>query len=288
MAFQAEVRRIDAATSTSAESEGRVLRSLWDGLNANLLASIYPVNAQGAREPGTNTVESPPTEFSTEIAANWQSPFEQTGPESRLPSLMAMAQSGQLESYGTMLLSRSSDGSTSESLLTQYKVRLSSEVTRFSREAQGRTGMTKLNSTQVFNGAPPVKFTMSLPFRAFADPTLEVEEPIDQLVAWALPRELAANSSIPSALQALKNGQGFLKALMPSQAPQLLALKYGGRLHSPVVIENIALPGCVPRSSDGRMLNAHVQITMATLTALDANDWGLARAGRPTRLLNNS
>lgn len=284
MATQADIRRIDNASDASAErAAGRVLASKWGGLSPYLMATIYPVNAQGLREPDTNIVLAPVQNdsFNIELCANWQSPFEQTGPESKIPALMGMLQSGTLESYAQALLGKAADGDDS------LGARLSREITEFSRSGQGRSGMTKLNSTQVFTGAPPVKFSMTLLFRAFSDPTAEVEEPVDQLVSWHLSRELAPNGNIVSAIQAFKNGQGFLKALMPSLSPQLVALNYGGRLYSPVVIESISLPQSVPRSLDGRAINIAVQVNMATLTALDQNDWNLARMGQPTRLFNN-
>lgn len=274
MATQADVRRIDNAVAE------RVLSSKWTGLNPHLLAAVYPVNAQGAREPESSCVKAPVTDFNIELCANWQSPFEQSGPESKMPSLMAMLQTGTLESVSSIFLGPDNTG---DGVLP----RLSRELTEFSRDGQGRSGMTKLNSTQVFTGAPPVKFTMTLHFRAFSDPVGEVEDPIDQLVRWHLARELAPDGNLKSAQRAFKNGQGFLKALMPSQAPQMVALSYGGRVYSPVVIESINLPQSVPRSIEGRMLNVALQVTMATLTALDANDWTRARNGQPTRLFNN-
>lgn len=283
MATQADIRRIDNASAAGAErAAGRVLASKWDGLSPYLMATIYPVNAQGVREPDTDIVLAPVQNdsFNIELCANWQSPFEQTGPEAKMPSLLAMLQSGTLESIGNMLLGQDAKG---DGVLP----RLAREITEFSRSGQGRSGMTKLNSTQVFTGAPPVKFSMTLLFRAFSDPTAEVEEPVDQLAKWCLSRDLAPNGNIASAVQSFKEGRGLLEALMPSKAPQLLALNYGGRLFAPVVIESISLPQSVPRSLDGRALNIAVQVNMATLTALDQNDWHLARMGLPTRLFNN-
>jgi hypothetical protein len=46
------------------------------------------------------------------------------------------------------------------------------------RNAAGRTGITKLNSTQIFSGMPPVKFSFTAHFRALTDPQSEVRDPI--------------------------------------------------------------------------------------------------------------
>ena len=40
---------------------------------------------------------APLTDASMDVVLNWQSPFEQAGPESRAPSIMAMLQSGEIQ-----------------------------------------------------------------------------------------------------------------------------------------------------------------------------------------------
>lgn len=258
---------------------GSRLGSKWDGLNPFLLATIYPVNAQGVQEPGSYVV-APPTEGNIELTANWQSPFEQSGAESKIPAITNMLQSGTLQAYSESILGKAASDASAKSSLSR-------EIADFSREAQGRSGMTKLNSTQVFTGAPPVKIPMTLHFRAFDDPAAEVQAPIDQLERWSLARQLAPNGSIVSAIQSFKSGQGFLKALLPSLAPQMVALKFGGYLFSPMVIENMSRPLTMPRTGDGQPLHVAVTIMLATLTALDAEDWRRARNGQPTQLFNN-
>jgi len=255
-----------------------VLSSKWTGLNPALLAAIFPVSAKGVAEPGPSVV-APPTEGNLELTANWQSPFEQTGAESKLPALTAMAQTGVLGSYAPLLTGIGSDSG--------LLAKLAQELTNFSQEAQGRSGMTKLNSTQVFTGAAPIKIPLTLHFRAFDNPAAEVQAPIDQLAQWTLARQLAANGSLVSAIQALRDGKGFLKALLPSEAPQMVGLRYGGYTFAPLVIESMSHPLTLPRSSAGEALHVAVQIMLASLSALDRNDWVRARNGQPTQLFNN-
>jgi hypothetical protein len=260
----------------------RVLSSMWSGLNPRLLATIYPVSPQGLPQPDQPSVAAPITDGNIELSANWQSPFEQSGPETKAPAIMSMLQSGLLEGVAVTLLGRAVGGEEDS-----LRSRLSSEVVDFSRTAQGRTGMTKLNSTQAFTGAPPVKLPFTMHFRAFRDPKAEVEEPVDQLTRWMLAQELAPNGSIVSAVRAFRSGQGFLKALLPSRVPQMVGLSYGGYTFSPMVIENMTRPITVPRATDGGALHMQVQLVLATLTALDEGDWRRARAGKPTQLFNN-
>jgi hypothetical protein len=257
-----------------------VLSSKWDGLNAALLASIYPVDSAGQRVDGAE-VRSPPTEAAVELTANWQSPFEQTGAESKAPAIMGMLQTGALASYAEALLGKAAPGDSS------VIGRINAEIQDFANTGQGRSGMTKLNSTQVFTGAAPVKITLTLAFRAFSDAAREVQAPLDQLARWVLARELARNGGLAEAFQAFKTGQGFLKALLPSLAPQMVGLSYGGYVWAPLVIESMSVPMTVPRTGLGAAAATSVQIALASLTALDRDDWTRARQGKPTRLFNN-
>jgi len=255
-----------------------VLTSKWDGLSRHLLATLFPVGPDGQAADGPHVV-APPTDSNIELTANWQSPFEHSGAEVRAPSLMAMLQNGTLQNYVEPFIGTGTD--------TGLVSRLAQEVKDFSKSAQGRTGMTKMNSTQVFTGAAPIKIPVTLHFRAFRDPVSEVREPIDQLARWTLARQLAANGSIVAAIQAFKNGQGFLKALLPSEAPQMIGFAFNGYTFAPMVIESMSHPITVPRSSAGDPLHVAVQLVLASLTALDANDWTRAGRGQPIQLFNN-
>ncbi|HEY0662788.1 MAG TPA: hypothetical protein VGD21_15875, partial [Lysobacter sp.] len=135
----------------------------------------------------------------------------------------------------------------------------------------GRTGITKLNSTQVFSGMPPVKLSMTLHFRALIDPVSEVRAPLAQLKEWALPQVLANDGFIANAV---KNGnkEGLVETVFPSVVPQIIGMQYGDMTLQPLVIESISEPITAPRSSDGAIIALSVQVTLATLTALDRRD----------------
>ena len=260
-----------------------VLSSKWGGLNESLLATLYPVNQQGYPLAEEFSVVAPPTDGNIELTANWQSPFEQSGTENKAPFITQMLQSGTLQSYAETFLGKGSD----EGGGNGWGARISQEITDFSRSGQGRSGMTKLNSTQIFTGAAPIKIPLTLHFRAFDDPEQEVQAPIDQLARWTLARSLAPSGNLVSAIQNFKQGQGFLKSLLPSLAPQMVALSYGRYTFAPLVIESMSHPITGPRTADGAILNVAVAVTLSSLTALDANDWDRVRRGQPTRLFNN-
>ncbi|AXE97737.1 hypothetical protein [Paraburkholderia hospita] len=266
-----------AAVSSGNQATFKVLSSKWDGLNPALIGVFYPVRRADSgsgwqRLLGKRTLSSadnfvvddgfevhtPITDGSQEISLNWHSPFEGSGTESTIPTLSSMLQSGALSPDVAALAAKISaeHGDGAIELL---------------RNAAGRTGITKLNSTQIFSGMPPVKFSFTAHFRALTDPQSEVRDPITQLEQWAVPQVLANDGIIAGAL---KNGLRNLglETIFPSVAPQLLAMRYGDQTILPIVIESMSKPITVPRSSKGEVLNVAVQMTVATLTAIDRRD----------------
>ena len=107
---------------------------LWDGINPSLIATIYEVDHKGEPLDETNRVRCLfVDDANLEATLNWQSPFEGAGPEARAPTLSAMLQSGAIQP----LAERVGAGEATKEV---------------SETARGRTGITKLNSTQVFSG----------------------------------------------------------------------------------------------------------------------------------------
>lgn len=250
--------------NTSVREPG-VLTSLWDGLSDHLIASFYEVERKDGgwrRVVGGEVVKAPLTESSMEMVLGWQSPFEGSGADKGVPALSSMLQSGALQPFVNP------DGKAG-AVLSKF---------------EGRTGITKLNSTQVFSGMPPVKIQVTALFRAWAKPVEEVEDPFNQLMKWALPINLAPNGAILSILEAGKNwvaGQALsdatVDALLPSTAPTKIAMKYKGRTYSPLVIESIGHPMNSPIDSNGRYVELAIPMTLCTLTAIDRQDWSNTR-----------
>ncbi|MFI3187760.1 MAG: hypothetical protein QX198_17430 [Methylococcaceae bacterium] len=235
-----------------------VLSSLWDGLSPHLIASFYEVDRDGKRTNTELTVKAPLSESNLEVTLNWQSPFEQAGAESKAPTLFAMLQSGTIQPVIDLLQGKPTPQQTNT----------------FLKQFEGRAGITKLNSVQVFSGMPPVKFQVTAVFRAWKNPTTEVENPFDQLMAWALPVSLARDSTLLTGLiEAAKGSKDWIDGVLPSTAPTLIALNYKGRTYSPLVIEAISQPLNSPIDADGRFVELSVPMTLATLTALDRQDW---------------
>lgn len=248
-----------------------VLSSRWDGLSDKLIASFYPVQkSQDGKSwipvpDSKTTVKAPLTESSMDVSLNWQSPFENSGPESKAPALLAMLQSGALQPVVDAVTGgKKGDGGGD----AQKK------SNEFLKQFEGRTGITKLNSTQVFTGMPPVKIQVTALFRAWRDPREEVMVPFTRLMRWALPDELSADGSILArAVQTAKGEMGYLDALLPSRAPTVIAMKYKTRTYSPLVIESISHQMSGPTDKDGYYTELQVNMTLCTLTAIDQGDW---------------
>jgi len=236
---------------------------LWDGINPNLVAAIYEVDHKRER------LENGPVvhclfvdDANLEATFNWQSPFDGTGPEARAPSLAAMLQSGAIQP-----------------LAEAIGEPVGEAVKEVSETARGRTGITKLNSTQVFSGMPPIRLQATIMLRAWRDPQTEVEDPLDMLMDWALPKYLAPEGTLLTAALEWwrenddKDVNSLVEAAMPSAAPSLLAVRYKGRTYAPMVIENIGVPLNSPSDRFGRFVQIQIPITFATLTAWDGADW---------------
>lgn len=268
---------------------GELLSSDWgainSGLNKHLIAKIYPVSIDGKPDTSTTSraygaetsidvvVAAPLTDGNLNLTLNWQSAFENSGTDSKLPAISQLLQSGQASVMLNLIASiLPKESGAFIDRAREKMLDLASQAEKLT----GRTGITKLNSRQIFTGLPPIKIPITMYFRAWADPMKEVESPINQLFAWALPQQLA-DSVGEEALKAFASETGTLETLFPSVIPRFVALEYGGRTYKPLVIESIGHPLVLPRSKDGEMLSASVQLTLSTLEA-----WGKADYARST------
>jgi hypothetical protein len=239
----------------------------FTGLSPHLIASIYPMKRVGdgadwARDGSQDPFQAPLTQASLDLTPNWQSPFEGSGVESRFPALAQMSQAGMfngvLNAIGHAL---PKDAKRTQALID--------DLEGSARKLVGKSGVTKLGSTQVFSGMQPIKIQMTAFLRAFKDPILEVEEPLKQLQQWTLPRYLAPDGVMA---EFIKSGYDVL-ALMPSEVPTIVGFAYRNRIFSPMVIESVSDPLDAPIDKNGWRISATVQITLCSLTALDRADW---------------
>lgn len=267
----ANVLPITGGARTDAATRLTVLESDWTGLSPHLIGTIWPVNYDGTDAPNGVMVRAPVTESTYEATLNWTSPFESSGPDSKAPALTALLQSGNLQPL-------MNEVKTDLNAITGKQIfdlnAATSKTNAFVKQFEGRTGITKLNSTQIFTGMPPIKLPVQMLFRAFRDAKAEVEDPYAQLLRWALPRNLSEDGVLVNISQEVRSqGSGSrLSALLPSEAPQLVGFSLGRLRIAPVVIEAIARPLSGPVTKDGYRASMVVTMTLCSLKAVDAND----------------
>lgn len=242
-------------------SNQNVSGSNWGSIHPDLMAVFTQVDFN--YKPTGLAVQAVIKEGNVEQELGWNSPFENMNAEGRHPTLTAFAQTGSLERIAQTIGFGS--GNKEENSLSAGLMKRLSDL---SQSAQGRTGITKLNSRQVFTGHAPLKINMTLLFRAWQDPDSEVAIPYQTLLQMAYPNKLADNQlDVP---EGEDNGKA-LHYLFPSAAPNPVILTYKGETFPPLVIENIGKPLDAPYSPMGDIW-LEVPIVLQSLESLDFQD----------------
>ncbi len=262
------------------------VRSRWGEINKNLLAQIYTVDKHGVRT-GKMTVECAITEGNFDLANQYSSPFaDKFNLDQKYPTLMGAIQSGVgLESLGTIAqltadvtntaiqkvagsdnkllaslgqsinslenqLSQAFEGSLIDSIIQKTGQKIVS--------LEGKSNLTKVNSTMVYVSTEPIRLQLTLFFRAWENAKLEVEKPLKQLQQWALP---------------VKLGESLLTdGLFPSIAPPFIAISHAGNTYLPLLIESMSTPLVTERDRHMNRLAASVTLSLVSRTAWDANN----------------
>lgn len=247
--------------------------SQWLGLNKHLIAQFFEVDSDGNRIDQDMTVEAPLIDGNFEATFNWQSAFENAGEETKAPTLAAAFQSGSMTEEASTVGGWIDSG---VKFFTGKDAGAKDALGGKLKQYEGKTGITKLNSVQVFTGMPPIKIPITILFRAWRDAREEVETPFDQMMKWALPVKLADKGLLARLVNSGAEGDSLL---FPSTVPTLIGMKYKNRLYSPMVIESIGYPMTSPIEKDGNFTELSVQITLATLAAYDRDDWDRVNTG---------
>lgn len=247
---------------------GAVLRSDWTGLSPHLIATFYPVrqvegsaNVLWERVPDSVEVQAPITDGTIEQTANWTSPFENQQADAKLSTFSAMLQSGGFESALNALANLFPKDSAAAGAIGSLNKSLEG--------LKGKTAITKLNSVQIFTGMPPMKINVTAHFRALSSAISEVREPLNQLMAWVLPKKLSESGIVS---KVLTDGVAA-KTLYSSDAPTIIGIRYADMLFMPIVIESMSHPLTGPRNTMGTMISAQTTLSLSTLSALDRQDW---------------
>ena len=241
----------DAKPATKFEHKGA-----WGQLSDLYKMRIRLCNNKGVLIPdSTLQVIGVALDGDVSIEAQYSTPFENSNPEHRLPTLMGMLQSG--DWVNTLEIG----------LSNVFGVDLSEEKKKALNTLEGRSNLTKVNSTQIFVSSQPITITTTLYFSAWYSAKHEVEEQIALLQQWALPQELQKESITAGAMK-----DKSLESLFPSTVPPYVALYYGGKRYAPMLIQSVSAPLVLPMDSDGNRMYAQVQVTFVSRTAWDKTD----------------
>ena len=254
----------------------------WGKLSNRKIAAITICDRDGRPKlaPDGSVLETPVveallTEGELAVESQWQTPFENMSPETKLPSLMAMLQAGEFAAgFGRIatldnpalnnpIVKPVIDGlSQIGDLLGNPLKRLGDAVS----SVEGKTNLTKINSTNVFLHTMPIRMSLTLFFMALKDARREVENQIAQLQEWALPEYLADTTMVE------RFATGQADVLFPSKVPPFISLTYSGKTYLPFVIESVSSPIVGPTDSFGNRLTLSVTMTIASRQAWDASD----------------
>lgn len=188
------------------------------------------------------------------VESQYSTPFENSNPEHRLPTLMGMLQSGDwintLETVASSVFGVSLSGDSQDSL----------------RSLEGRSNLTKTNSTQIFVSSS-VQLSMTLIFSAWESAKTEVEDQVRLLQQWSLPKKLEQGSIVASVAEGKS-----LESLFPSLVPPFVSIYYGNKRYLPFLIQSVSAPLVVPMDSEGNRMSLQVTINFLSRTAWDAEN----------------
>ncbi|MEC7120783.1 MAG: hypothetical protein VXW65_12895 [Pseudomonadota bacterium] len=257
-----------------------VSRVQWSVLSPHKIAKVSLCDKDG-NPLNSAIVEAVMTDGDMTIESQYQSPFEASNPENRLPTLLGMAQSGE----ATAALGRIAEniGNAENASRAEKAAGRAARISREIAEAtgsdalirefgnavkilEGRTNLTKVNSTQVYVSSSPIRISATLFFMAYRDAQKEVEDQIRLLQQWALPIYLSDIGLVESVA-----GQG-LAGLFPSQVPPFVSLGYSGKTYKPLLIESVSTPIVAPIDTNGNRLTLSVSLTLVSRQAWDQND----------------
>ncbi len=195
------------------------------------------------------------------MESQWQTPFENSNPELKMPMLMAGLQTGQT----VISMGAAAPAILGETALAVTKSAMQ-PIADCVKSVQGHTNLNKVNTTQVFLSTASVRLNLSLFFIALSDAKIEVEEKIMQLESWAVPAKLSQGTVLTDVIE-----QG-VAGLFSGIIPPYISLTTHGKTYWPFILESVSAPIVTPIDEHGNRLNLAVNLSLMSRTAWDADD----------------
>lgn len=205
------------------------------------------------------------TDGDKSIESQWQTPFENSNPELKMPMLMANLQTGQMLQAAATL----GENSPFMSALSDMASGPLATAENALKSVEGRTNLTKVNTTQVFLSTSSVRLNLSIFFLALSDARSEVEDKIMQLEAWSLPVSLSSDSTLQNVVI---DSNTTLEGLFSGVIPPFVSLTTHGKTYKPFILESVSAPIVAPIDEKGNRLSLAVNISLMSRTAWDSKD----------------
>ncbi|OOS55247.1 hypothetical protein B9X63_06845 [Acinetobacter baumannii] len=230
----------------------------YGSISKHKYAEFSLCDKEGNPIAGSPVIRALLTDGDKSIESQWQTPFENSNPELKMPMLMAGLQSGQLSQVAEQMQSNP---------IAQVLSKLG--VQDAMQSVEGRTNLTKVNTTQVFLSTSSVRLNLSIFFLAFSDAKTEVEDRIMQLEAWSLPVSLSSDSTLQNVVN---DSNSTLEGLFSGVIPPFVSLTTHGKTYKPFIIESVSAPIVAPIDEKGNRLSLAVNISLLSRTAWDSKD----------------
>lgn len=228
----------------------------WGVLSPLLLAKLSLCDKDGNAISGSPLVSGLAIDADLAIESQYNSPFENSNPESRLPTLMGTLQAGDWVNTVDKVLGNLGLGSDGAGLSDETKAKLN--------QLEGRSNFTKVNSTQIYVSSSSVRLNLTVFFQAWADAKHEVEHQLACLQQWALPASLSDDTIVSNLADDVS-----LTSLFPSEVPPFVSFTYAGKRYSPLLIENVSAPLVTPIDSKGNRVVVEATVTLVSRQAWD-------------------
>lgn len=200
------------------------------------------------------------TDGDISFESQWQTPFENSNPELKMPMLMAGLQTGQtvasVGAVGGAVL-----GEISSTLVSALQ-----PVAEFAKSVEGKTNLNKVNTTQVFLSTASVHLNLSVFFIALKDARAEVENKLMYLQSWSLPAQLSQGTVLTDLAD-----QG-IDGLFSGLIPPYISVTTHGKTYMPFILQSVSAPIVAPIDKEGNRLSLTVNLSMISRAAWDAKD----------------
>ena len=200
------------------------------------------------------------TDGDISFESQWQTPFENSNPELKMPMLMAGLQTGQtvasVGAVGGAVL-----GEISSTLVSALQ-----PVAEFAKSVEGKTNLNKVNTTQVFLSTASVHLNLSVFFIALKDARTEVENKLMYLQSWSLPTHLSQGTVLTDLIS--EGSDGLFSGLIP---PYITVTTHG-KTYMPFILQSVSAPIVAPIDKEGNRLSLTVNLSLISRAAWDAKD----------------